>query len=70
MGKQEIEVTINLDGTVKGEIMSGGPGGQACIHDLDAILDNLGRKTKEQKKPEFYNAAVIGRTTAKRGRSC
>jgi hypothetical protein len=65
--KEEIEITINLDGSVKGDVLKG-PGGQGCLDNLGEILDGLGMRTAEKKKTEFYQQQVAGRSSVKKGR--
>ncbi len=63
IGKKEdkIVVTIGLDGSVNGEVITG-PGGQGCLDILDEILGEIGKKKKESKKDEFYqlNTGMAG----------
>jgi hypothetical protein len=65
--REELEITIGLDGSVHGDVIKG-PGGQGCLDNLDEILGGLGAKTAEQKKPEFYQQQQVGRGSVKRGR--
>lgn len=65
--REEIQITIGTDGSVHGDVIKG-PGGSGCLDNLAELLDGLGRKTAEAKKPEFYQQQVAGRGTVKRGR--
>jgi hypothetical protein len=55
----KIDVTINPDGTVRAEVIDG-PGGAACVKELERLLAGLGTVQKTVKKREFYAQATAG----------
>ena len=52
MAKREIEITIDLDGTVHLDAMNFD--GKACDATLEKFRKELGRLKKSTKKPEYY----------------
>lgn len=54
-----IEVTINEDGSVSGDVIAG-PGGEGCVNELEKILGDVGPTKELKKKDAFYQKKVGG----------
>jgi len=57
MKKEEIEITINEDGSVEIDMI--GYDGQKCKGDVDDLIKFLGKDVKTKKKSEYYRQEKI-----------
>lgn len=55
--KTEIVIQIAPNGSINADVTSG-PGGAGCLDELDKLFEDLGKRTKTEKKSDAWRQGV------------